>query len=92
VPIADFGTPDAAWGARWADAAPKLHAALAAGQGVVIHCRMGLGRTGTIAARMLVEAGVPADAAIAAVRAARPGTIETAAQEGHVRRFGAGPP
>jgi protein-tyrosine phosphatase len=92
VPIADFGTPDAAWEARWADAAPKLHAALAAGQGVVIHCRMGLGRTGTIAARLLVEAGEAADAAIAQVRAARHGTIETAAQADHVRRVSGSAP
>ncbi|MBL8705493.1 MAG: hypothetical protein JNM30_11640, partial [Rhodospirillales bacterium] len=45
----------------------------------------GLGRTGMIGARLLVELGVAPDAAIAAIRKARPGSIETAEQEEHVR-------
>lgn len=85
APIADFATPDAAWEATWAGVSPVLQAALAAGAGVVVHCRMGLGRTGTVVARMLVEAGAAPEAAIAAVRAARPGTIETAGQAAWVR-------
>ena len=45
----------------------------------------GLGRTGMIAARILVEMGLSAELAIKSVREARPGTIETAAQEAYVR-------
>ena len=44
------------------------------------------GRTGTIAAQLLVELGVPAEEAIVRVREARPGTIETGEQEAYVRR------
>ena len=44
-----------------------------------------MGRTGTVAARLLVELGEEPDAAIQRVRAARRGTIQTAAQEAHVR-------
>lgn len=43
----------------------------------------GLGRTGTIAVRLLAELGMPADDALAAVRRARPDTEETTAQERH---------
>lgn len=50
-----------------------------------MHCRGGLGRTGTIAARLAIEFGVPPDAALRAVRKARPGTVETPAQETYVR-------
>ena len=51
---------------------------------MLLHCRGGIGRTGTIAARLLVEFGFkPADA-IALVRRTRPGTIETSAQEQYV--------
>ena len=45
----------------------------------------GLGRTGTMAAKMLVGFGVSPEDAIASVRQARPGTIETAAQEQYIR-------
>jgi ADP-ribosyl-[dinitrogen reductase] hydrolase len=57
---------------------------LQTGGSVLIHCRGGLGRTGTIAARLLVELGWQPRAAIEAVRGARPGAIETPQQERHV--------
>jgi ADP-ribosyl-[dinitrogen reductase] hydrolase len=44
-----------------------------------------LGRTGTIAGRLLVEFGDSPEEAIRKVRAARPGSIETRAQEQYVR-------
>ena len=60
------------------------------GAEVVIHCLGGLGRTGTIAARILVEFGIEADDAIKAVREARPGAIETVGQAEYVRKFNHG--
>ena len=51
---------------------------------VLVHCKGGLGRAGLVAARILVERGVPPRAAIDAVRTVRPGAVETAAQERHV--------
>ena len=54
---------------------------------MVLHCRGGIGRTGTIAARLLVEFGVAPEEAIRMVRRARPGTIETPAQEEYVLRL-----
>jgi ADP-ribosyl-[dinitrogen reductase] hydrolase len=51
------------------------------GHAVALHCWAGLGRAGTVAARILMEReGMSADEAIAYVRQARPGSIETAAQ------------
>ena len=57
------------------------------GDNVLVHCRGGLGRSGTIAALLLIEFGVPNDQAIIKVRNARPGAIDIAEQEEYVSRY-----
>jgi ADP-ribosyl-[dinitrogen reductase] hydrolase len=84
LPIPDGGIPDHAFERRWADEGAELHRRLADGERVLIHCRAGLGRTGTIAARLLVESGMTPLQALNAVRAARRGTVETLEQERYV--------
>lgn len=84
LPIEDVDVPNAAFETAWLYAGLRLREHLRAGRNVLLHCRGGLGRSGTIAARLLVELGWEAQAAIRAVRAQRPGAIETRAQEAHV--------
>ena len=86
APIRDVDVPDPVFERRWVVIGHRLRDLLRCGGRVVIHCRGGLGRAGMIAARLLVETGIPADEAISTVRDARPGAIETAAQADHVRR------
>jgi len=86
MPIPDGGTPDEAWERRWAADGRVVREVLARGGKVCLHCMGGLGRTGMIAARLLVEFGLAPDEAIAQVRAARPGTIETAGQVRYIRQ------
>ncbi len=86
LPIVDVSMPEASFERAWIAAGQDVRASLAAGRKVLLHCRGGLGRTGTIAAQLLVELGVPAEEAIVRVREARPGTIETGEQEAYVRR------
>ena len=53
---------------------------LVAGKTVAIHCLAGLGRSGTVAAAVLVRLGVRPGTAIARLRMARPGAIQTTEQ------------
>jgi protein-tyrosine phosphatase len=65
----------------------RIVKALAAGEDVIVHCWGGLGRAGTIAAATLVARGLAPEAAIAAVRAAREGAVQTFEQERFVADF-----
>lgn len=49
----------------------NLEADLSAGKNVVIHCRQGIGRTGLVAACLLVTKGLSSGAAISTLSAAR---------------------
>lgn len=60
---------------------------LGLGAHVAVHCRGGLGRAGMVTASVLVSLGVDAEIAIREVRVARPGTVETEAQESYVHQF-----
>jgi len=55
----------------------------------VVHCLAGLGRTGTVAACLLVTRGRTAGESIAAVRAVRPGSVQSQAQADFVEAFAA---
>lgn len=81
LPIRDLEAPDEAGTEAWFLLSPTLHRILERGGRVLLHCRGGLGRAGTIAALILTERGHSAIDAIRAARAARPGAVETAEQE-----------
>jgi ADP-ribosylglycohydrolase len=85
LPIRDVDAPDERFEDLWTYSGLRLRNLLVQGKKVVVHCLGGLGRTGTIAARLLVEFGANPDAAIRTVRAARTGAIETRKQEDYVK-------
>ena len=85
VPIVDGSVPDALFEDCWSQVEQSLLYQLRSGENVVIHCLGGLGRTGLVAARLLVQLGVGPKKSITLVRAARPGTIENESQERYVR-------
>jgi ADP-ribosyl-[dinitrogen reductase] hydrolase len=85
LPIEDGGIPDVTFEKSWNTAGAQLREELLRGGKVLIHCKGGLGRSGMIAARLIVELGAATpEVAIRQVRASRPGAIETRAQEKHV--------
>ena len=84
LPIVDVSIPDQRFEQQWGVAGEELRSLLRRGLDVLVHCRGGLGRAGTIAARLLVELGMEPTKAIKSVRAARPGAIETRDQESFI--------
>lgn len=86
LPIADFSAPGETFSESWPAIQAQLTTTLGANGRVLIHCRAGLGRTGTLAARLLVDGGMAADDAITVVRANRAGTIETQEQLAFIQR------
>ena len=88
LPIADVSTPDDGFERNWDLAGDALRTLLRIGRDVLVHCRGGLGRAGTIAARLLTELGMEPAIAISRVRAVRPGAIETQDQEKYVLGIG----
>ena len=87
VPVKDFSAPSPEQTARGIAAITK---AVAAGERVAVHCGGGLGRTGALLACYLVHQGWEAEAAIAQVREARPGSVETASQVAAVKAYAHG--
>ena len=51
---------------------------------IIIHCKAGLGRTGTIASLLLAKLGIPTKDAIKFIRKYRPGSIDTDEQKNFV--------
>lgn len=64
-----------------------VNAAGLEGLGAAVHCRAGLGRTGTMLACYLVTQGATAEEALEQVRRQRPGSVETESQEETVRLY-----
>lgn len=84
IPIPDMRPPQAEALAAWHKSSPAVLAALRHGDRVLVHCAAGLGRTGTLVAKLLTHFAIEPGQAISIVRAARPGTLETPEQEAFV--------
>lgn len=77
LPIRDYGAPSDDSARAWPVLAARLHKLLGEGRAVLLHCRGGQGRSGMIALRLLVDRGEGTRAALARLRSARPGAVET---------------
>lgn len=84
LPIPDAGIPGQDFERVWVSTGRRLREVLREGSHIVIHCKGGLGRTGMIAARLLVELGADEKEAMQSVRRVRPGAIETSQQEEYI--------
>ena len=80
-PLKDMTAPNEAFLFDFAETQSTLIDYLLSGEKIAIHCKGGLGRSGTIAAMLLCDIGVSATNSIELVRLSRPGAIETREQE-----------
>jgi protein-tyrosine phosphatase len=85
-PIPDRQVPQSE--AKLGELLEKLDSKLSSGKHVVVHCRQGVGRSGLVAACLLVKNGMSPGAAVEAVSVARGVTIpETATQRDWIERY-----
>ena len=80
-PLKDMTAPDEIFKERFFETQSHLLENLRSGKKIAIHCKGGLGRSGTIAALLLRHLGFSAEKSIELVRKSRPGAIETEEQE-----------
>jgi len=90
LPIPNLEPPDERFEKAWVGLWPRLDKEFQQGGRVFLHCYAGLGRTGTVASLILMQYGMNARDAIKAVRAVRPGSIETFEQEHYLSLSGVG--
>ncbi|MGP8243577.1 MAG: dual specificity protein phosphatase family protein [Bryobacteraceae bacterium] len=87
-PIPDREVPSSE--AEMTLALEKLDGALSSGKNVVVHCRQGIGRTGLVAACLLVSRGLSPEAAVSRLSAARGVAVpETSEQRDWIDRYAA---
>jgi ADP-ribosyl-[dinitrogen reductase] hydrolase len=87
LPIFDGSIPGEQFEQQWESAGHELRSILRGGGDVLVHCKGGLGRAGTIGTRLLIELGTEPAIAIERVRAIRPDAIENLTQEKYVLRL-----
>ena len=80
LPIKDFSVPDARFLGTWQSRSETYHAILDRGGVLGLTCHYGAGRSGTIAAHMMIERGLSPNDAISKVRHAFPDSIESREQ------------
>lgn len=84
LPIEDEAVPDAMFEQQWQQQRSELHQCLQAGGGIAIHCKGGAGRTGLIAARLMLERGQLLEEIIPAIQALRPRAFFFPAQRNYI--------
>ena len=81
IPVPDTAAPNYETLDQWNYIRQRIHTRLDREEKILIHCRGGLGRSGTLAAKLLMDKGLTCREAIERVRVIRPGAIETLEQE-----------
>lgn len=86
IEIEDDCAPGEEFAEKWSRASPELHAILAQGGKVAMHCMGGSGRTGLFAAHLLLEKDWALEDIVREVQALRPGAFTKPVQVEYIER------
>ncbi|WP_261816385.1 phosphatase domain-containing putative toxin [Vibrio gallicus] len=84
LPIEDDCAPDAEFAEQWSVASPELHQIVEDGGKIAMHCMGGSGRTGLLAANLLLELGWSLPKVVVEVKELRPGAFSKPVQVNYV--------
>lgn len=80
LPVEDEGAPTEQFAQAWKKVRAQVHARLDEDDCIAVHCKGGSGRTGVVAAQILMERGASMKDAIDQVKALRPNAFSHAVQ------------
>lgn len=87
LPVEDEGAPTEEFADAWTLAGQEIHKRLDTNETVAIHCKGGSGRTGLLAAQILMERGVPMPSAIERIKSLRPNAFIHAVQLDYIAQL-----
>lgn len=87
LPVADDAAPADNFQTAWQKHSTEILQHLQAGETLAIHCKGGSGRTGLIAAQIVLAAGGELNATIAAVQALRPRALQHPAHLAYLQQL-----
>ena len=86
IPVEDDSAPASDFQEAWDRHKAKIQQLLDQKGGIVIHCRGGSGRTGLMAAILLVERGIELEKAVSMVKTLRPNSLEVPSHMEYLKR------
>ncbi len=87
IEIEDDCAPDQFFAAKWQQINDELHGVLNQGGKVVLHCMGGSGRTGILAAHILLEKGWTLPKVIEEIQTLRPNAFQKPSQLDYIQRI-----
>lgn len=87
LPMDDEGAPTEEFAAAWQQVRADIHKRLDNDETIAIHCKGGSGRTGLVAAQILMERGAQMQEAVDQVKALRPNAFSHAVQVDYISQL-----